>query len=332
MERFFFHSFPRKRSDESRKSQIEKGERIARSLLQNGLLLCPENYELPLVGNDGVTPDKLEATQRRICFTELEPELLAAHCEVFGPFALAYRIADLRRLGALPVFYIPLEAGGYLSGLPLQLLGGIVDAHRITTTLAAIRKQLTQSPALDLNYRGKGVNFTVDEARIIRTFIEVLMDSAATDFAVTDSRLAAAASCFYPTENPKYTESLHYYRQREWRIIQGLFEFNGKPVSHVASFEQARALLEIDANFFSKKLSFFGGKEGVGAKLTASIAERCYFLKQVGDLDAVGIARCLVVPDDAENIEDLKAGFGGRGVEVLSTSQIGRIKQEGSPE
>ncbi len=328
MYRFFFHSFPRRRSGESREAQISKGKRIAKSLLSDGLVLCPENYELPLVGNDGITPDKLEATQRRICFTELEPDLLGAHSEVFGPFALAYTIEDLRRLGALPVFYIPLESGGYLSGLPLQLLGGIVDGHRITSTLAAIRKQLDQSPALGLKYRGKSVNFTESEASTIRTFVEVLMDSAATDFSVTDLRLAAAASCFYPTEDPKYTGPLHYYRQREWRIIQGLFTWKGESVSHLATPEQAAKLLEIDPDFFSKELSFFGGLEGVGAKVIDSIANRCHFLTRVGDLDAVGIARCLIIPDDAGETSELRAAFETRGVEVVRTSEVVRLGDE----
>src|SRR6266404_4131274 len=104
MRRLFFHSFPRPRKNETRGQQLEKGRRIAESMSQNGLLLTPENYDLPVLGNDGITLDSFTAVQRRMCFTELEPELLPQHGEFFGPFALAYEIQDLRRLGALPVF------------------------------------------------------------------------------------------------------------------------------------------------------------------------------------------------------------------------------------
>src|SRR4029453_6951703 len=151
--RFFFHSFPRRRQDESRNTQIEKGSRIAKNILDNGLLLAPENYDLPVIGNDGSTADSFTAVQRRICFTELEPEALEGHSQVFGPFALAYRIEDLRRIGALPVSYIPLESGGYLSRLPIEMLGGLIDAHRIAGTLLRVQTQLSQSPALGLKYR-----------------------------------------------------------------------------------------------------------------------------------------------------------------------------------
>jgi hypothetical protein len=191
--RFFFHSFPRRRQDESRNTQIEKGSRIAKNILDNGLLLAPENYDLPVIGNDGSTADSFTAVQRRICFTELEPEALEGHSQVFGPFALAYRIEDLRRIGALPVSYIPLESGGYLSRLPIEMLGGLIDAHRIAGTLLRVQTQLSQSPALGLKYREKEINFTPEQADVIRKFLNTLIDSAATNLDMTDARLRTMA-------------------------------------------------------------------------------------------------------------------------------------------
>jgi hypothetical protein len=170
MQRLFFHSFPRPRKGETQHQQLEKGCRIADSILENGLLLSPENYDLPVLGNDRLTQDSFSAVQRRICFTELELEGLADHSKVFGPFALAFKIDDLRRLGALPVFYIPLESGGYLSGLAIEMLGGLVDAHRIASTLLMIQRQLSESPALGFKYRGKEINFSPEQADVIRSF------------------------------------------------------------------------------------------------------------------------------------------------------------------
>jgi hypothetical protein len=111
MERFFFHSFPRPRTGEGRETQVKKGQVIAQSLLDNGILLSPENYEIPILDGTGQVVDHLRATQRRACFTELELDALLEHSKTFGPFALVYRIDDLRQLGALPVFYIPLIRG-----------------------------------------------------------------------------------------------------------------------------------------------------------------------------------------------------------------------------
>ena len=318
MQRLFFHSFPRPRKGEARRRQLQKGSRIAYSVLENGLLLSPENYDLPVLGNDRFTLDSFSAVQRRICFTELEPKELAEHGKIFGPFALAYRIEDLRGLGALPVFYVPLESGGYLSGLAVPMLGGLVDAHRITSTLLMIQRQLSESPALGLKYRGKEINFSPEQADVIRSFLDVLADSAGTGFDATDARLRTMASCFYPTENPQYTQPLHYYRQREWRIIAGVFTFNGQPFSFRATEPQVETLLAIDRDFFSKKLSFFDSGKNVGEKISDSIANRCHFLQRVGDLDAVAIARCLIIPDDLSDSSELQKRFVARDVEVIS--------------
>lgn len=108
MDRFFFHSFPRLRQGEKQHTQIKKGQLIAASLVDNGIMLSPETYEIPLLDGAGDVVDRLRTTQRRACFTELELEGLPGHSETFGPFALVYRIDDLRQVGALPVFYVPL--------------------------------------------------------------------------------------------------------------------------------------------------------------------------------------------------------------------------------
>ena len=326
MQRLFFHSFPRPRKGETQHQQLEKACRIADSILENGLLLSPENYDLPVLGNDRLTQDSFSSVQRRICFTELELEGLADHSKVFGPFALAYKIDDLRRLGALPVFYIPLESGGYLSGLAIEMLGGLVDAHRIASTLLMIQRQLSESPALGFKYRGKEINFSPEQADVIRSFLNVLADSAGTDFDATDARLRTMASCFYPTENPQYTEALHYYRQREWRIVAGVFTFNGQPFSHEATPQQVETLLAIDHDFFSKKLTFFDAGKKVGQKISDSIGNRCHFLQRVGDLDAVAIARCLIIPDDFSDSFDLQKRFTARGVDVIRQGDVKNLK------
>jgi len=52
---------------------------ICQSLLDNGILLSPENYEIPILDCNGELVDQVRATQRRACFTELEFESLPAH-------------------------------------------------------------------------------------------------------------------------------------------------------------------------------------------------------------------------------------------------------------
>ena len=99
-ERYFYHSFPRPREGTD---QAERGVAILRSLCQNGLLLVPEKVEWtdPTPNTEGLP---IAAVQKRIAFTELSPVELAAHSDVFGPFALEYDIGTLQAMGALPVF------------------------------------------------------------------------------------------------------------------------------------------------------------------------------------------------------------------------------------
>jgi len=73
------------------------------------------------------------------------------------------------------------------------------------------------------------------------------------------------SSLFYPTENFKYTAPLGYYRQREWRIISGLF-FKGQLTTTVATPTQADELLEFDHEFFSRELDFADGRFTLAAK------------------------------------------------------------------
>jgi|GEM_PF-3491168 len=323
MHRFFFHSFPRPRIGQGIDIQLQKGRLIAQSLLDNGLLLAPENYEIPILDSGRLIVDHLKVTQRRACFTELEPAALPGHSQTFGPFALVYNISDLRRLGALPVFYVPLIThGGYLSGLATELLVGFADSSRLVSSLVAIRKHLSQSNSVGLTYRGREVKFNPEQSDAIRFFIDVLFDSAAADAGVTDLRLSAAASCFYPTENPKYTEPLHYYRQREWRLVGGLFTFHGQPTSQAATPAQVAQLLRIDEDFFSKRLRFRDPAVSIGADVEDSIANRSHFFKQLGELDVIKLARAVVFPDGLDLDSTLAAAYRARGIRVVTQAEL----------
>ena len=316
---YFFHSFPRSRRDESRDRQFAKGLRIAESLLANGLLLTPENYSLPIIGDAGEAIDTLTATQRRACFTELPAADLPQHSKTFGPFALAFSVERLRQLGALPVFYIPTRmAEGYLSNLGSEVLLGVTDAARIIASLAMIQRKLAESPDIQLKFRGKVLDYSVQESAVIRSFIDTLFESALTDAATTDFRLAAAASCFYPTENTAYTEQLAYYRQREWRIVHGSFTFAGNAPFTKATDTQVATLIKIDKDLFSKELIFQDRQPGIGAKVQDTIGRRSFFYRNLGDIDVVGSAKYFIYPDELDVPEPLRNEFEQRGVTPIS--------------
>ena len=323
MHRYFFHSFPRRRGAETRDAQLAKAVKIAESLLKNGLLLTPENFRIPILGRGGAVMDHLEAAQRRACFTELEPAALPEHASTFGPFSLVYEIPELRRLGALPVFYIPLQGSGdHLSGLATELIGGLADSSRLVSQLHAARRHLANDVTLKIDYRGRSVTFGQENVEAIRFFLDVMADGAACDLDATQANLGTIVSCFYPTENPEYTEPLHYYRQREWRIIGGTFTFEGQPWVIPANRDQVNELMNIDGPFFGKELEFSEPKHGIGAKVNDTIANRSHFLKNIGTLDAVGLAAYLVVADDAVIDNELIDAFLDRTVQVVKESEF----------
>jgi len=293
-------------------------------MLNNGLLLVPETYEWPTYGRSEPEAEKLTVTQRRICFTEIKPNELNNHSSVFGPFSIVYTVPQLRALGALPVFYTPPPLDiGHLSGLASQLLAGLADSKRIVDTLGEIGRILASGDRLTLNYRGRAIAFDSAACDYIRTFIAVLFDSAKCDVGITEKRLQALSSCFYPTENPRYNDPLSYYRQREWRIVHAqLQQSDGTPVYSKTTQDQATELLAIDQQFFGKQLSFFDPAQGIGATVKDVLAQRCYYFQQLQELNVIQHAIAIVVPDDVEIEEPILARYRLLGIRVLLMSQI----------
>ena len=175
-ERFFYHSFPRPRRAVA--NQIEKGLKILHSLCRNGLLLVPERVSW--TDPTGTRPgDKVHAFQRRISFTELAPCELREHAQTFGPFALEYRIDDLRRLGVLPVIYVPdsTSPDPSLDWSGVSLLARLADAAQIISGLVETQGLTAPTIEMDLKIREGGVRhywFDEKEAAAIRQYVAVI--------------------------------------------------------------------------------------------------------------------------------------------------------------
>ena len=123
--RFFYHSFPRPRQGETDSETSRRGWAVLQSMRELGLILAPEIVEWHTPVSLG-TPSPTRILQRRICFTELSPQELREHSTRFGPFALEFETTALRRIGALPVIYMPqaLSEQDHLA-----LLGPFVVGH-----------------------------------------------------------------------------------------------------------------------------------------------------------------------------------------------------------
>ncbi len=324
-----FHSFPRARRDETRLESTIKGVRIADSLLKNGLLLAPENFDIPLLNEHGVQDDSISFLQSRICFTEIPTSELREHSSTFGEFSLIYDIDDLRRIGGLPVHYVPMPIGSHLYGLGAQIIGGLADAARVLDTIVAMRQQMETSPTLRIQWTrtidgqtvGDGVRFTEEQTTILRSFFDEFESICASPLVATRQKLLAAAACFYPTEHPARGGRLHYYRQREWRVVECGLLNDGAPLAPRATNEQVETLHGIDSDFFSKTINVPSERK-IGGWQTATLADRCRFLSRVADLDVVGLARFLVVPDDLADGFEHRADFERRGVKVVTAREL----------
>jgi hypothetical protein len=142
-ERYFYHSFPRRLQTEGH----GHGLAILELIHDFGLLMPPEIARWEYTHADNSPPHRQSMVQRRISFTELAPAELPGHAKNFGPFALEFDIDALKRLGAIPVFYVPQAGDGHdAGGLGGTLMNHLIDAMRLTDRIAQMAAILDNAP------------------------------------------------------------------------------------------------------------------------------------------------------------------------------------------
>ena len=276
-EHFFYHSFPRLRPGDQTEMIITKGLNILRNVKELGLIIAPEivEWRQPLIdGTHRVT----HLRQKRISFTELARSQVVEHGKKFGPFSLEFKIDVLRRMGALPVIYMPqsLRMSGDLSTLGAMIVTQLGDV-KYTINQLQILSQITDpqwilangvmppgvtatsvSPDFTINLRNTGDDGNaVTEKTVPAKFVRDVIDYIGFKNAPFDLMLGVLSlvqTLFYPTDDDLHDDLLSYYRQREWRIAGG-FLFNG--VAHGRSLSDAEKtkFLEIDGRFWSREIA-----------------------------------------------------------------------------
>jgi len=106
----FYHCFPRAPSNASLSTcdLDEIGLKILEQILRFGLLLTPEELEIPPNPlSDLDTPPLTRIIQRRACFTLVSREELyeGPIIRQFGEFAIALDSHEARELGIVPTLY-----------------------------------------------------------------------------------------------------------------------------------------------------------------------------------------------------------------------------------
>ncbi len=316
--RYFYHSFPRPRLDETHTQTADRGWAILQSIEKLGLVLAPELVEWDDPVGLG-TPSPIQVLQRRICFTDLSPRELGRHSTRFGPFALEFDTTALRRIGALPVIYMPqaLSAQDHLA-----LLGPFVVGH-----LGQIRSFLERLNELDqldnLAYwqaQNPEANYIADDCLVnlqngdesrgvvqefevpLKTIRAILnyLDFETAPFSAMIGATTIAQAMFYPTDDDHHNQELGYYRQREWRITAD-YAVNGTPRGRSLQEEEKESLLGLDASFW--------GRQTHSSRQLRRVDE-ALALVHPAPAELISMVRRLIVPNDFAN--DASGIFGDR--------------------
>ena len=325
--RFFYHSFPRPRPGETPSETASRGWAILQSMKKLGLILAPEVVEWRTPVNLG-TPSPIQILQRRICFTELSPQELTEHSKHFGPFALEFETTALRRVGALPVIYMPqaLSEQDHLA-----LLGPFVVGH-----LEQIRGTLEKLNSLDeigspAYLQNLGATHIADDCIVtltnedqsggtVQTFqvpwkairdLLSYMNFETAPFNAMTGVTSITQALFYQTDDDHHDQELGYYRQREWRITADYY-VNGIRSGRSLQDEEKALLLELDE-------SFWGGNT-LPSKPIPRVAE-ALALVQPAPAELLEKVTRIIVPDDFA--DQARHSFGDR---VTAVSQLGHSK------
>ena len=234
----------------------------------------PQFLKFRLYGQELGSPSPFRVLQQRVCFTELRPYELSAHSQHFGPYAIEFDIAGLRRAGALPVIYMPqaLSRDDHLALLGpfvvshlahlVHMLGNLNELRQLTD-LNHVRERFPGAErfaddcVFDLRngdeQRGIVQEFKVPMSSIRDILAFIGFENA--PFPAMIGAISIVQSLFYPTDDEHVDQPLAYYRQREWRITTN-YSVNGQPRGLPLPPCERQQLLNVDGRFWKRELQF----------------------------------------------------------------------------
>ncbi len=290
----FFHSFPRPRdNDDNQKDTIDRGLKILECLTKIGIVLAPEIIEWNQPFSDG-NFRKHHTVQQRICFTEISSIELQEHGKKFGPFAIEWEISNLRRLGALPVFYIPqpLNDNPGLSALGISVVVQLYDCQRTIDNLRSLR-QASEINCNSVTLQNKNKNGEVVQeysvpTAILKNIVSFLSYRNA-PFDMMSNTLDGVSRLFYPADNLSHDKLLDYYRQREWRLVGT--EKDGQAVSRNPKGNEAEQIRQTNPDFWNREIS--------GGPYQFKRIDQALVYSTVEGHHVLSTARRIIVPDVA---------------------------------
>ena len=232
-ERYFYHCFPYwvGKTNDSRENAVDCAKEILSLILEFGLLLTPE--EIVFRGEpfrDGTTGPPVRIFQKRFCLTELAADEIADHAAVFGPVALEFDATVIRRLGAMPVVYVPQAISGVATQDRFALVGQtfvyrLFDCYQLLEELAQLKRLLFGlKPPASLEIRVEEHGSCVYPVDLLEHLLNGLVHQRQS-LSQLSTAVRVLSCLFYPTdaqsgEGQVWADGrLSYYREREWRII-----------------------------------------------------------------------------------------------------------------
>lgn len=216
-----------------------------------GLLLTPEKIVFhgePFRDEDDGQP--IPILQRRLCLSELSEAELPDHAQLFGPIALEFDQPTLRRIGGMPVIYIPQPLSADPGHDHFALIGQtfvyrLFETYQVIADLAEVHQHLKQ-----LSGDESSITIAHAERKAIREYPSDLLREFLDNLTYRRQPLSQLSSAlnllgcfFYPTDGAAIRcrsgedeGKLAYYREREWRVVSNLY-FRETPLDEELSSE-----------------------------------------------------------------------------------------------
>ena len=255
-----YHSFPRL-APNRRADELSTGLKTLTSILDIGLILTFEKIKFPFVTTQ--TVDFREGSvidQLRCCFTFLNDDELVHHSAIFGAYAVEFEVETLREMGAFPVVYIPQPLRDERRGHREVSIIGNQLVHQLRDVAVLLEELIDLQNAFERNPTLSNTEVEVRTSRKIGTMkfsaIDLIVDhllGSKVSFLNLLNSIQYMTNLFYSADSTRpemvsLEHDVHYYLQREWRIVAGLMESHTEVDSPLTTAE-IRSLEAINRNF-----------------------------------------------------------------------------------
>ena len=274
-----YHSFPGRRDPKHPDKDIQ----VLKNILKYGFLLTADIAPYPgkTDENGKATGGEFKLLQCHFCLTAIDdPNLLIEHAKTYGHFYLEFDNEKMYEIGAIPVMYVPI-APYTVEANPASLrhlAATFIHRLRDLQMIASMLEYLDEAAA---DFAGEkeitvksdtGKSKTINPA-LLRDILELILDGIVNinddkelkkkEFAQIQGAVQSLYSLFFFTDDlpKKIKETKDYpylksFKEREWRIVQGMI-VKGKKQDRYLTREERKAIMVVDTVFFGAELDLY---------------------------------------------------------------------------